>query len=267
MQPNSPPPSPSNTASSAQVLAGPLAGITLDKSAAAPFWRQMHTQISALIASGALESGYSLPSERDLAEALGVSRSTVKRCYDELRSANTLGGRGRAGSVVQAVKRVAPSLGRLKGFTQEMRELGLTASTELCEKTVVTDRMMASVFERSSTAPFLRVVRIRKGDGMPMTREVAWYDLTIAPDLAQWDGQGSAYDLIREQCGVVLEHAEQTIEAVLSTPQETDTFSFPAPQPCLLLKRKTYAASGQLVEYVEGTFRGDAYVYKLRLEP
>lgn len=267
MQPNSPPPSPSDTASSAQVLAGPLAGITLDKSAAAPFWRQMHTQISALIASGTLESGYSLPSERDLAEALGVSRSTVKRCYDELRSANTLGGRGRAGSVVQAVKRVAPSLGRLKGFTQEMRELGLTASTELCEKTVVTDRMMASVFERSSTAPFLRVVRIRKGDGMPMTREVAWYDLTIAPDLAQWDGQGSAYDLIREQCGVVLAHAEQTIEAVLSTPQETDTFGFPGPQPCLLLKRKTYAASGQLVEYVEGTFRGDAYVYKLRLEP
>ena len=186
MQSNSAP-SPTGTAP-IPVQLGPLAGITLDKAAVAPVWRQMHLQISALIASGVLESGHSLPSERDLAEALGISRSTVKRCYDELRQTNSLGGRGRAGSVVQAIKRVAPSLGKLKGFTQEMRELGMTASTELCEKAVVSDRMMASVFDRSSTAPFLRLVRIRKGDGMPMTREVAWYDLTIAPDLAEWDG-------------------------------------------------------------------------------
>ena len=32
------------------------------------------------------------------------------------------------------------------------------------------------------------------------------------------------------------------------------------------MKRKTYAVDAQLVEYVEGTFRGDAYVYKLMLQ-
>jgi GntR family transcriptional regulator len=31
------------------------------------------------------------------------------------------------------------------------------------------------------------------------------------------------------------------------------------------MKRRTYARSGQIVEYVEGTFRGDAYAYRLTL--
>ena len=29
----------------------------------------------------------------------------------------------------------------------------------------------------------------------------------------------------------------------------------------------TRVASGALVEYVEGTFRGDAYVYRIELQP
>ncbi len=248
-------------------LQGPFAALVLDNSTlAAPFWRQLYVQITALIASGVVEQGGSLPSERELAQALGVSRATVKRSYDELRRYAQLGGRGRGGSVVQGVQPVLPILGKLKGFTQEMRELGRVASTQLQERAVVADRMMASVFGRPSTAQFLRLVRVRLADGVPMTREVAWYDLTLMPTLATWDAQGSAYATIQQACGVTLGHAEQTIEAVQSSAAEARTFSFAAPQPCLLIKRKTYAANAQLVEYVKGTFRGDAYVYKLTLQ-
>ena len=40
-----------------------------------------------------------------------------------------------------------------------------------------------------------------------------------------------------------------------------------APQPCLLVKRKTRTVGGQLVEYVESICRGDAYVYRLKMLP
>jgi GntR family transcriptional regulator len=107
--------------------------------------------------------------------------------------------------------------------------------------------------------PFLRLVRLRLGDGVPLPREVAWYDLTAAPALADWDIQGSAYRFLTEQCGIALSHGEQTIEA------ESEVFEFSAPSPCLLMKRKTFSKAGQLIEYVEGTFRGDAYAYRLTL--
>ncbi len=243
-----------------------FSSLQIDSRAPEPMWRQLYTQLDDLLTSGAVQEGASLPPERELAETLGVSRSTVKRSYDQLRHDKRLGGRGRAGSVVRsAPERVHPTLGRLKGFTEEMRELGKFASTTLLVCEVVHDRRMASIFRRPSHAQFLHIERIREADGVPMTRELAWYDLTLAPGMADWDGGGSAYERLKRLCGVSLGGAEQTVEAVLSSPAESTAFGFEQPQPCLLFKRSTRDTQGQLVEYVEGTFRGDAYVYRMQL--
>jgi len=154
---------------------------------------------------------------------------------------------------------------RLKGFTEEMRELGLEPSARVLERAVVQDRMVASIFGRPSNAEFLKLVRVRLADDAPMSREVAWYDLAVAPALAAWDGKGSAYAYLREHCGIELSWADQSVEAVLSSPEEGEVFGFSQPGPCLLLKRRSHSVRDTLVEYVEGTFRGDAYIYRLKL--
>lgn len=245
-----------------------FATLQLNTEISQPLWRQLYMQLDDLLNSGAVREGASLPPERDLAEWLGVSRSTVKRSYDQLRHDQRLGGRGRGGSVVRRPpERVQPTLGPLRGFTEEMRELGKVATTTVLQCEIVSDRRMASIFQRPSNAQFLHVVRIREGDGVPMTRELAWYDLGLVPEMASWNGAGSAYERLRTLCRQELGGAEQTVEAVLSSPLESDAFGFDVPQPCLLFKRLTRVASGALVEYVEGTFRGDAYVYRIELQP
>ncbi len=245
-----------------------FAALQVDTEISQPLWRQLYMQLDELLSSGTLREGASLPPERDLAEYLGVSRSTVKRSYDQLRHDQRLGGRGRGGSVVRKPpERVQPTLGPLRGFTEEMRELGKTATTNVLQCEIVSDRRMASIFQRPSNAQFLHVVRIREGDGVPMTRELAWYDLSLAPEMAFWNGSGSAYERLRDLCRLELGGAEQSVEAVLSSPLESQAFGFDEPQPCLLFKRMTRISSGALVEYVEGTFRGDAYVYRIELQP
>lgn len=245
---------------------------TPDVGSAEALWQQLHARLVQLLQAGHWQPGQALPSERDLAQQLKVSRITVKRCYDELRRQGWLSrGSGRGGSTVQhPTTRVQGSLGRLKGFTEEMRELGKTPSTRILGLKVVRERTIASVFGRPSNAPFLHLVRLRCGDDVPMTRENAWYDLTLAPALADWDGQGSAYNLLRARCGLQLTGAQQTVEAVLSTEEEAREFGLSDVLPCLLFKRRTRALTqggGQdaLVEYVEGLFRGDVYVYQMPL--
>jgi GntR family transcriptional regulator len=246
-------------------LGPPWQDLDLNQTNSEPYYQQLTRQIQAWIENGKITEGRNLPSERDLALALGLSRTTVKRCYDALRQSNLLGGKGRAGSKIQIPTRVEPTLGKLKGFTQEMQELGMTATSDLESKDVVLNRMMASLFSRPSNAQFLRLVRIRSGNDTPMTREIAWYDLTAAPLMADWNAQGSAYSFLKDQCDITLGSADQTVEAVLSSNEEMQAFGFENPQPCLLFKRKTYSRQGRLVEYVEGTFRGDAYVYRIKL--
>lgn len=232
-----------------------------------PYYLQLQRQIKALIQSGELPAGSSMPSERNLADALEVSRATVKRTYDELRSAQLLLSKGsRGGTAVRGTRYVSPVLRELKGFTEEMRELGLTPSSRVLERAVVVDRKVASTCSKPLATSFLRLVRLRLADGTPMSREVAWYDLSLAPALTEWSGDGSAYAFLQEHCGIVLSWADQSVEAVTSSDIETALFAFAAPSPCLLLKRMSYTEAKQLVEYAEGTFRGDAYRYRLRLQ-
>lgn len=232
---------------------------------AKPLYQQLEDQLTRLIGDGTLPPGTTLPAERQLAERLKISRATVQRSYNALRERKLLSAQGRLGSIVQGPgSRLHSGMDRLKGFTEEMRELGRVPSSRILERVVVTDRSIASIFGRPSNARFLKLVRVRSGDGTPMSREVAWYNLERAPELEHADLTGSVYaELAR--LGAPLERCEQTIEAAAPTSDECTIFGFAEPLPCLLIKRRSFGRDGDMLEYVEGLFRGDAYTYKLSL--
>lgn len=232
---------------------------------AQPLYQQLEAQLTTLIEQGTLPAGTTLPAERQLAERLGVSRATIQRAYSGLRERKLLSAQGRLGSIVQGQgARLHPGMDRLKGFTDEMRELGRVPSSRILLCEIVEDRSIASIFGLSSHARFLKLVRVRSGDGRPMSRETGWYNLERAPALAEADLTGSVYAKLAE-LGAPLAHCEQSIEAAAPTPEECEIFGFEAPLPCLLIKRRSYGRDGEMLEYVEGLFRGDAYSYKLTL--
>ena len=57
------------------------AGITVDLRSAIPPYEQIRSQISSLIALGALDPGTRLPTVRSLAADLGIATGTVARAY------------------------------------------------------------------------------------------------------------------------------------------------------------------------------------------
>ncbi|KQK32147.1 GntR family transcriptional regulator [Bosea thiooxidans] len=232
---------------------------------AQPLYQQLEDQLTRLIGEGTLPPGTTLPAERQLAERLSISRTTVQRSYNALRQRRLLSAQGRLGSIVQGPgPRLHSGMDRLKGFTEEMRELGRVPSSRILEREVVTDRSISSIFGRPSNAAFLRLVRVRSGDGVPMSREAAWYNLERAPDLATDDLSGSVYARLAA-LGLPLVRCDQTIEAAEPTEEECAIFGFRQPVPCLLIKRRSYGADGDMLEYVEGLFRGDTYTYRLTL--
>lgn len=64
--------------------------IQLDRNSSVPLYVQIKNSIKNMIYSGMLQSGFSLPSERKLAAILNVSRSTVIKAYEELKSLGLL---------------------------------------------------------------------------------------------------------------------------------------------------------------------------------
>ncbi|MCK0197153.1 GntR family transcriptional regulator [Ancylobacter sp. 6x-1] len=231
---------------------------------AMPIYLQLEEQVAAMIADGTLGAGDTLPAERHLASALGLSRNTVQRVYAALRRRGLVMAHGRLGYVVQKPAAVS-GINRLKGFTEEMMALGRRASSRVVESAVVTDRSIASIFGLPSETEFLHLVRERYGDGTPLAREVAWYNIEYCPSLAQADLSGSVYAHLASH-GAALGHCEQSIEAAFPNAAESAVFGFTSPMPCLLIKRRSFDQKERMIEYVEGLFRGDAYTYRMTLE-
>lgn len=66
-----------------------------------PAYREIADRLRLLVADGRVTDGSRLPSERELATALGVSRTTTTRVYAELRDSGLLVSRRGSGSVVR----------------------------------------------------------------------------------------------------------------------------------------------------------------------
>src|SRR5215470_16951050 len=60
--------------------------VALDGNREAPLHRQLYDEVRSAILAGRLGPGQRVPSTRELARSLGVSRTTVTQSYDELLS-------------------------------------------------------------------------------------------------------------------------------------------------------------------------------------
>ena len=58
-------------------------GIHLERNSSTPIYRQLDASLRRLILDGTLEPGQQLPSTRELAKDLSISRITVKAVYEQ----------------------------------------------------------------------------------------------------------------------------------------------------------------------------------------
>jgi GntR family transcriptional regulator/MocR family aminotransferase len=72
----------------------------VDRALSTPIFRQIYLQIRSAIVSGALPAGTKLPSTRELASRLAVSRASIISAYDQLSAEGYLGGVVGAGTFI-----------------------------------------------------------------------------------------------------------------------------------------------------------------------
>src|SRR6266581_9585251 len=86
---------------------GPELLLAVDRRAAEPLRSQLELQLRDAIRSGRLGSGERLPSTRELARELGLSRGLVQDCYAQLIAEGYL--ESRVGSATRVAARAAAS--------------------------------------------------------------------------------------------------------------------------------------------------------------
>ena len=211
-----------------------------------------------------MAAGEQFPPERQLAEALGISRMTLRRAIDELVAKGVV--RRRHGSGVFAL---GPKLDQplaASSFTEDMLARGMRpGSSVLSFEVELAGAHIARRLHLQEGAEIIMILRLRLADGEPLALEELHVPSCLVPGLSAQDLEnGSFYELLRERFGIELNHSVQTIEPTLIDADEAKTLGVPELSPALLFERTSRGADEVPFEFVRSVYRGDRY--KIRTE-
>lgn len=232
-----------------------------------PIYRQIASALEMDIASGKLKEGDKLPSERAMAERLGVSRMTARQALQNLTSRGILVTRTGQGTFVGRPL-IQQKLAKLTGFTEEMELQGRKSSSIVVASDVAhADAQCAAALSIPTGDEVLRLVRVRLADDKPVAIETTEIPAEIAPGLLFMAdfAQQSLYTILRRNFDINPASAEQTLEASLASPSHCRTLDVAEGAAVLKLTRLTFDSRGVPFEFVRSIYRGDSFVMKVDL--
>ena len=226
-----------------------------------PRYYQVKGEILALTA--ALEPGAVVPTERDLAERLGTSRTTVRQAIAELVVDGRLERTQGRGTFVARPKlmQVRP----LTSFSQDLASEGWHPGSvvlDIGERTADAD--VAAGLGVAPGSVVHRVERLRTAGEEPIAHEVAHLRGPLPRLADELAARGSLYRTLEEVYGVVLDVVEDTVETALADPVQAALLPVDTGLPVLLVHRTGCDAQGRAVEWTRSVFRGDRFRFVSR---
>lgn len=208
-----------------------------------------------------MPTGTPIPTERSLASDFDVSRTTVRQALAELTIEGRLV-RVQGKGTFAAEPKVAQRL-QLSSYTEDMRAQGRQPSSRLLSVSEEqADAELATLLGTKQGSKLLRLHRLRLADREPMAIETTHLPLGRFRGLRRHVREGgSLYQVLDEQYGVRMGHAEETIETALATPVEAELLGAEVGLPMLLLSRHSFDVDGGPVEWVRSIYRGDRYKF------
>lgn len=207
----------------------------------------------------AMNARDALPTERELLEEFGVSRTTVRQAIQLLIRKGLVYNVQGAGTYVSNPAVVSKTL-RLTGFSEDMRQRGMEpASTILAQGTVVATSELAAKLHIGPGDPLIAIRRLRSADGVPMALETV-YLVAALVDLDHIDLTNSLYERLRDE-GVNVTRAAQAIEAVNVDAEQARHLDQAVGAAALRVQRVSFTDRGTSFEHAETIYRGDRYSF------
>lgn len=216
-------------------------------------------RIRELLSSGKLDSDGRLPTERELADRLGVSRTTVRQVLDRLEHAGLVHRRrGRTGGTFATRARVDIDFGYLAGIPAYLRAQGFKPGAHVVSARMVpADSAAATALQLPADALVHDVIRVRLADEVRISLEHARFPVAPFPDLLAQQLDDSIYELMAQRYGLVVVKAVERLVAVLADEDQANLLGIEVGDPLMAIERVSYDADDRPLEYSTDLFRGD----------
>lgn len=219
------------------------------------------------IERGRLSGDDMLPGERELANVLSVSRTTLRRMLAVLVDDGLLRHRQGVGTFVTRDSRPKEAISpiddtndrprRLAGFTEEMQSRGRRPSSQVLTSSLgYPGPEAAMMLACSPQSTVLRVARLRLADGAPVALDDA-----VVPSrfLDRVEALGPSLFATLDERGFRLTRALHRVSSVLADAETARHLQVDTGSPAIQLRSTAYLADGQCCVYTRSIWRGDRY--------
>lgn len=235
----------------------------VDRESKLPLHEQFKQLLLGKIKRGEIKYDEQIPTERELSEEHGLSRTTVRQSINELVARGYLQrSQGRGTFVTRWT--IPLNLHDLTSFSDDMRARGKAPSSRILslglEKPGVE---VAEALEIEGKVA--KIERVRLAD----SKVIGVHTAFLPPEyLVSWEelGEGSLYELLFRKFNLTLDVADETLEASAASQSEAQLLETEVGKPILKIVRLSYDSLGAPKEFVRMFYLADEYKYYIRLK-
>jgi GntR family transcriptional regulator len=242
---------------------------TIDRKSPIPYYVQLKHALSDEIESGSWKPGDRLPSEPELCQKYGVSRTVVRQALGEMTHEGlVVREKGRGTFVAEPKIRSRSLVHSLVGFYEDMAERGFPPITEVLEQSIEpASPKLATSLEIDPMTPVIKLVRLRYVQDEPIVLVSSYLPYDLCPTLVNADlTNQSLYTFLKQEYGLSVARGRRTIDAVLATEREAELLKIEKGAPLLRLDSVSYMQDGRPLEYFNGLWRSDRSQFEVVID-
>jgi GntR family transcriptional regulator len=233
-----------------------------------PLYYQLITILLHEIQSGEIKPNEAIPTEQELMDKYGISRTTIRKAISDLIHANILESRRPKGIFVKKENPEEISDGLLTSFTEEFINRGDDPTSKVEDfSIIIADEFLAEKLEIPIGAEVIFIMRLRLLNGIPRTISYVYIPKNVTPNLRKEDFvtkgiEQSLYYIIQNLHGVEISSALEEISAILLSEVEATLLLRQTNSPNVVRHRQVFDPNGSVVLFERAIL---AYSYRTRL--
>ncbi|MDD2587700.1 MAG: GntR family transcriptional regulator [Atopobiaceae bacterium] len=206
-----------------------------------------------------------LPSERELSQQYGLSRTTVRLALQELENLGLIYRKHGKGTFVADFGDNVTNLSQTYSFTEQMRELGRVPKTTILEFTKLeANKYLANHMYIHMGDKVFTMKRLRAADGIPMMVERSYLPVRNFMSLTVEDVRSKPlYELIEKDYHEQIRVAEEEFSASIARLEDARLLGINEGSPVLNLVRTTYNEGNEIIEFTLSVARADQFKYRV----
>lgn len=226
--------------------------ITLDKKIPTPLYYQLQRIIKEDIESGLYKVGDVIPTEKDLVDTYGISRSTVRQAVLTLVNEGYLKREKSKGTIVISQTGRSRFIGGLISFTEEMDRRQIPHSSIILDKKIIPAQTeVADKLKVQAGDLVYYLKRLRSINEQPFLIDKHYIPYRLCPGIEdEYHENTSLYQLLRTRYQLNLHHGQIDFEVVnMPSDEVVELLEVQSKVPLLQAERTVYSENDVPLDY------------------